>query len=229
MPLERDPVQGDLSGFTDAATRTAWVGSGDLRTIAIAVSWRGPVRRARRIRTMSFSRRCCIGRRGTSAASSRVENRQARLARNSRLAGGVRRIQQPSRGHPRQRAHRIEVEIDIGHLAPPSSVRCGGTAGIGERIRSGRTPAYATATERAHLFRHAPRASKALVCTIPHRVSAGGGRTKLGRRCQSSADSSTSASKQLWSPVWQAPPTWSTSSSTASPSQSKRTECTCWV
>jgi len=28
-----------------------------------------------------------------------------------------------------------------------------------------------------------------------------------------------SASKQLWSPVWQAPPIWSTSSSTASPSQ----------
>src|SRR5699024_11424441 len=37
------------------------------------------------------------------------------------------------------------------------------------------------------------------------------------------------ASKQVRSPVWQAAPTWSTRTSSASPSQSSATERTCWT
>src|SRR5699024_2370235 len=47
-----------------------------------------------------------------------------------------------------------------------------------------------------------------------------------GRARQSN---STSASKQVSVPVWQAGPVWSTVNSTASPSQSSWTRCTCWV
>ena len=41
--------------------------------------------------------------------------------------------------------------------------------------------------------------------------------------------SSWSASKQVVSPVWQAGPVWSTSTSSVSPSQSSRTSRTAWV
>ena len=47
-------------------------------------------------------------------------------------------------------------------------------------------------------------------------------------RADYSAASSTSASKQVRAPVWQAGPTWSTMTSRVSPSQSSRTSLTCW-
>src|SRR5690606_18598609 len=51
---------------------------------------------------------------------------------------------------------------------------------------------------------------------------------RVGRGCCGS-HSSRSASKQVRSPVWQAPPVWSTLTSRVSPSQSSATETTRWV
>src|SRR6185437_341078 len=69
-----------------------------------------------------------------------------------------------------------------------------------------------------------PRQQRDTVLSLVHRAKASSVTPAAGR--SPTAAGSTSASKQVRSPVWQAAPTWSTRTRIASPSQSSATDLT---
>ena len=99
--------------------------------------------------------------------------------------------------------------------------------GRGPGRPSSSTSAYSRRADAAGRTRH--RVTQHLLIPSPgqpaHPVSSP---TRSARPPgQRATASSTAASKQVRSPVWQAPPAWSTLTSTASPSQSSATDFTC--
>ena len=151
------------------------------------------------------------------------------LDRAARDAGQLRELPlaevRGTTSHPNQVGRLLPLSVHQATVPQPAvslSVQgpplCGRAA---SPARCGVMPGDSDAAEGCSPFRLCRPA--ATVCGRATGVVDGPHRGASSQDCASR----TSASKQVRSPVWQAAPTWSTTTSSASPSQSRRTSRTC--